>query len=309
MLSSREGGATAAATSSTTTIAASTTSTTAALVTSRGAGAPPAVTTKQRRGRHGNDDDTHGGVIVGPEERAQMLLDGERAAASTWPFPRLIRLFSQVDVCQWLATIGLAQYSQSFLSSGIDGELLVSFSPGELKSALGMEDCEHITRLLLARDAWAHAVAASRPRIDPLATRELQGMFPAYASSPTRIAALFAAVRTGRLQPLQTALKAGFPLETLEPAPSPADRNTDRDNDEEEGDEEEEEEEGSGRTLIMVAGLGQHIRIVDALLSRGADINHIDEAGLTLLDYYTLSDAGQQQQRQRQQQSVAAVAV
>jgi len=117
--------------------------------------------------------------------------------------------------------------------------------------------------LLAAREALAAASPAAylRRLADPAAAAAKDAVLAArQPSTAPGWKAVFAAARTGRVDRVAAALRAGFDVDT-------------------------ESQDGAADTLLTVAARHGHKRLLDLLLTRGANVNHQDAAGNCALHY------------------------
>ena len=63
-----------------------------------------------------------------------------------------MRLWSVTDVCRWLDTLSLQQYTKAFKEASVDGEFLLELREEDLAQVLGMEHKLHVRKVILARD-------------------------------------------------------------------------------------------------------------------------------------------------------------
>ena len=85
------------------------------------------------------------------EERVVAYTEAKLAMA-TWPWPRKLRDWGIADVGAWVRSLGMGRYTGAFEAGGVDGDLLVRLEPRLLRHALGVEDLEHLSVLLHARE-------------------------------------------------------------------------------------------------------------------------------------------------------------
>lgn len=71
------------------------------------------------------------------------------------------------DVVQWLGTLGMPQYADSFQQHAIDGRELFSLSDADLQSIIGISAMGHRNKILRSRDKATTKVAPIKPKGHP----------------------------------------------------------------------------------------------------------------------------------------------
>ena len=205
---------------------------------------------------------------AGPAERAARgTAQAAAAAKAEGAFPSFVRRFTVDDVCRWLKSICLAQYTPLARDAGLDGELLLQLDVRDLK-VLGIDDANHVRTIIGERENLRKEGSRNAPSA---AASKLDTAVRAYYSTDavsSRVFEVFAHARAGRLVKVEEALKSGLPVNVASPSTDVSGGSN--------------YEEGS--TLLMAAVAGGHRRVIDLLLARGADINARNREGLTALD-------------------------
>lgn len=186
--------------------------------------------------------------------------------------PRKLRDWSTEDVGLWLRALGLGKYVEGFSEAGVDGEFLPGILARDFRDTFGIQDRTHLSTVLSGREMLRVADLRNDCNI-ALVQGELNKAMSAAGGSVGKAAqelatledvkvpalsALMAMARAGRTRKLEVFLRAGF--------------NPDA-------------EDEQGNTMLIVAAAHGHKRIVDLLLSRGADINHVNALGNSCLHY------------------------
>lgn len=215
------------------------------------------------------DDDA--GSTLGAAEREWRDAIAEAKQAARHRFPRKLRDWSTKDVVTWLATLALSQYREAFESASVDGEFLLNLQPKDVRDVFGILDRVHLATFMHGREELRRADTRNDTNLaigkDPehLATIAKLAGGPAahllasledYRIPPWQ--AIFAACQAGKAGKVEQAIRAGFDPDTVDEY---------------------------GNTMLILACRHGYKRIVDLLLSRGANINHKNHKGNTPLHF------------------------
>ena len=80
------------------------------------------------------------------------VAEKEAKKARANPMPENVRMWSVMDVCRWLESLSLGQYSRSFQEATVDGPFLMELREEDLSQVLGMTHKLHIRKIFLSRD-------------------------------------------------------------------------------------------------------------------------------------------------------------
>jgi len=176
------------------------------------------------------------------------------------PFPLDIRKWTVEDVCRWLDTLYMSQYTPAFREACIDGEFLLELRCEDMRDVLGMKHSLHVQKVDIARnklrplneeESRQKMAVIREERGEQLRQREAEEPIPDVES-------VFSQIRNGRLNRVEKALDAGFDPNELD---------------------------SHGNSALIIASQNLHKRIIELLINRGANINHQNGQGNTAMHY------------------------
>jgi SAM domain (Sterile alpha motif) len=128
------------------------------------------------------------------------------------PLPDHVRLWTCLDVCKWLETLSLHQYTAAFKEASVDGPFLMELREEDLTQILGVRHKLHVRKIMV-----------SRKLLEPLTIEEMKKkkMFEEEEQSDQNRAVsgmvdldtAFSQCRNGRTKRMEESLNTGFPID------------------------------------------------------------------------------------------------
>jgi hypothetical protein len=185
-----------------------------------------------------------------------------KLALATWPWPRKLRDWGVPDVGAWVRALGMARYVPAFEAGGVDGEMLVRLDSRLFRHALGVDNLEHLSVLLHARElarvadlrgdvrealekANVMVTTAGNAARTGAAAVQLSGLMREDIVCPDA-SVLFLQCAHGMTKRVELAVRTGFEMETRDER---------------------------GNTLLHIAAKHGHRLLISKILDMGANIN------------------------------------
>ena len=80
-------------------------------------------------------------IILSPSDGLAGYEEPEAERAPGLPVPHPMQGWKVEEVLQWLGTLGLDQYQESFRTNAIDGTELLTLTAADLERSLGICEC------------------------------------------------------------------------------------------------------------------------------------------------------------------------
>ncbi|CAM9255759.1 unnamed protein product, partial [Ectocarpus fasciculatus] len=191
------------------------------------------------------------------ELTAHEKAENEVKTSNNVVMPNNIRMWTVDDVAKWMESLSLGQYADAFREATVDGPFLLELREEDLVQVLGVSHKLHVRKILVSRE-----------KLKPLSEQEKamkdQVEYEGKADERRRnmgvpdLETVFSQGRNGRTKRLEESLNLGFPING---------------------------EDGKGNTLLLIACQNSNKRMVEMLVTRGANVNHQNAVGNSALHF------------------------
>jgi hypothetical protein len=195
------------------------------------------------------------------DERVEAYQEA-KVTLATWAFPKKVRDWGVVDVGAWVRGLGMLTYVGMFEAAGVDGDQLLRMEPRLFRHACGIENMDHLSILLHAREVLRLADVRGDSRLGLVEGN----IFRTTAANSARTGAaaqqfsavmrednflpepsvVFLQTAHGQTNKVETALRTGFDLGSRD---------------------------GRGNTILHTAAKHGHLVLATKILDMAGDVN------------------------------------